>query len=523
MIHFKKIAYSRIVAFGLALITASLLPSVANASACSLPSTDYGTVSSTVSVPTAATYRIWSRMIVPDTTNTTYALEIDGQTCFIIGGSSVSTSSWTWVDYQNGNTTDKAQLSLAKGSHTLKMIGLKPNVQLDKVIMISDTTCVPTGFGDNCNTPTDTTAPTVALTAPTEGVTVTGTVPISATASDNIGVDKVEFYLNSTLLGTDITAPYGLDWNSASMTNSTYTLTAKAYDVAGNFASDVHTVTSQNGDTSVPTAPTNLKVTATAYNKVSLSWQASTDNVGVTGYTVFRNGTPIAQVGTVANYQDTTVSSNTKYSYQVTARDAAGNQSAASTNVSVTTPTVPDSQAPSTPTGLNGTAASASQINLSWQSSTDNIGVTGYDVYRATGNGSLQKIATATSTSFGDTNLASNTTYNYAVRARDAAGNVSPNSTKVKVTTKTATTSSTISGSVKRSNGNALTNARVVLQINGSKRIYTTDSAGRYTIQNLPAGRYDLTYRATGYYPKSYSLRTTADNSITQNVTLQKR
>lgn len=525
MIHLSqlnKLKYSRVIAFGLALLTASLLPGIANASACSLPTTDYGTVNSTITVPTATTYRVWSRMMVPDATNTTYALEIDGQNCFIVGGG-LTASSWTWVDYQNGNTADKIQLSLAKGDHTLKMIGLKPNVQLDKIIMVSDTSCVPTGFGDNCNTPADTTAPTVTLNTPAEGVTVTGTVPISATASDNVGVAKVEFYLNSTLLNTTVSAPYSFNWNSASVGNGTYTITAKAYDSAGNFATDVRTISSQNGDTQAPTMPANLTATATAYNKVNLNWQASTDNVGVTGYTITRNGTPIAQLGNVTSYQDSVVA-NTKYTYQVVARDAAGNQSAASATASVTTPNVPDSQAPSTPVGLNGTAVSASQINLSWQSSTDNIGVTGYNVYRAVGSGSLQKLATTATTTFGDTNLASNTTYTYAVRARDAAGNLSATSAKIKVTTKANTvTSSTISGSVKRDNGNPVTNARVVVQVNGTKRIYTTDSGGQYLINNLAAGRYDVTYRATGYYSKSYSLQTTSGSILTQNVTLQKR
>jgi len=89
-----------------------------------------------------------------------------------------------------------------------------------------------------------------------------------------------------------------------------------------------------------------------------------------------------------------------------------------------------DTQAPTAPTGLAGTAASSSQINLSWGASTDNVGVTGYDVYR---NGAFLKNVTGTSTS--DTGLSASTTYTYYVKAKDAAGNASAQSSTVSATT----------------------------------------------------------------------------------------
>ncbi|TJY38259.1 fibronectin type III domain-containing protein [Cohnella pontilimi] len=89
-----------------------------------------------------------------------------------------------------------------------------------------------------------------------------------------------------------------------------------------------------------------------------------------------------------------------------------------------------DTQAPSAPANLAATAVSASQINLTWTASTDNVGVTGYDVYR---NGSLA--GSATSTSYSDTGLAASTTYSYTVKARDAAGNVSAASNTASATT----------------------------------------------------------------------------------------
>jgi subtilisin family serine protease len=80
----------------------------------------------------------------------------------------------------------------------------------------------------------DTTAPTTSLSAPSSGSTLTGTVTVSANASDNVGVSKVEFFAGTTLIGSDTTAPYGISWNTTGVVNGAYSLTAKAYDAAGN-------------------------------------------------------------------------------------------------------------------------------------------------------------------------------------------------------------------------------------------------------------------------------------------------
>ena len=90
------------------------------------------------------------------------------------------------------------------------------------------------------------------------------------------------------------------------------------------------------GDTSAPTAPTNLRSTGTTASSVSLSWTASTDNVGVTGYNVYR-GSALVGTATSTSYTDTGLTASTAYSYTVKARDAAGNLSPASAAVSATT------------------------------------------------------------------------------------------------------------------------------------------------------------------------------------------
>ncbi|HWS70484.1 MAG TPA: Ig-like domain-containing protein, partial [Thermoanaerobaculia bacterium] len=80
----------------------------------------------------------------------------------------------------------------------------------------------------------DTTAPTVSVTAPTAGSTVSGTVSINASASDNVGVAKVEFYVDGALRSTDTTSPYSWSWNTTTFADSTHTIVAKAYDAANN-------------------------------------------------------------------------------------------------------------------------------------------------------------------------------------------------------------------------------------------------------------------------------------------------
>ncbi|MCY1080332.1 S8 family serine peptidase [Archangium lansingense] len=83
----------------------------------------------------------------------------------------------------------------------------------------------------------DTTAPSTSITSPASGSSVSGTTTISANASDDVGVSRVEFFQGTSLLGSDTTSPYSFDWNTTGVANGTYSLTTKAYDAAGNVGS----------------------------------------------------------------------------------------------------------------------------------------------------------------------------------------------------------------------------------------------------------------------------------------------
>src|SRR4051794_8986381 len=94
----------------------------------------------------------------------------------------------------------------------------------------------------------DITPPTTSITAPLAGATVSGTTTVSASASDNIGVTKVEFYLDGALKSTDTTSPYSWSWDTTTATNGSHSLTSKAYDAALNVGtSTTVNVTVSNG------------------------------------------------------------------------------------------------------------------------------------------------------------------------------------------------------------------------------------------------------------------------------------
>ena len=149
----------------------------------------------------------------------------------------------------------------------------------------------------------------------------------------------------------------------------------------GEALDDVLADTSFIPDTTAPSAPTNLNATALSSTRVDLAWTAATDNQAVTGYQVNRNGSLIATIGVQTTYTDLTATAGTSYSYAVVAFDAAGNLSAPSNTATVTTPS-PDTTAPTVPTGLSATAASATEVDLGWTASSDDTGVAGYGVYR---------------------------------------------------------------------------------------------------------------------------------------------
>ncbi|MBP6964508.1 MAG: N-acetylmuramoyl-L-alanine amidase [Armatimonadetes bacterium] len=172
------------------------------------------------------------------------------------------------------------------------------------------------------------------------------------------------------------------------------------------------------GDTQPPTVPTNLSATAVSGSQVNLAWTASTDNVGVAGYKIFRGGT---QIGTSAtnSYSDTTCAPNTTYTYTVSAYDAADNESAQSSPAQATTP------GDTTPPVISGVSASAGAGNFtaSWTTNEPATSQVEYGLTTSYGNLTTLDANLVTSHSMQVTGLARRTTYHYRVRSKDASGN----------------------------------------------------------------------------------------------------
>ena len=274
---------------------------------------------------------------------------------------------------------------------------------------------------------------TVAPTAPTlsaAGTTTTSTNLSWSGATDNIAVTGYDVFRNGALIGSTTTAT---TFAVTGLTASTvYSFTVKSKDAAGNVSPDSNSVSvttlTPAPDTTAPNAPT-LSASGTTQTTTNLSWSGATDNVAVTGYDVLRNGALIGSTTTATTFAVTGLTASTAYSFNVRAKDAAGNVSLDSNSVTVTTLT-PDTTAPTAPT-LSASGTTSTTTNLSWTGATDNVAVSGYDVLR---NGTIIG-STTTATTFAVTGLIASTAYTFNVRAKDAAGNVSVNSNTVSVTT----------------------------------------------------------------------------------------
>ena len=306
---------------------------------------------------------------------------------------------------------------------TYNVIGLTASTSYDftveafdaasNVSGLSNVETVMTLAGPDTTAPSDPTSLTSANTSST-------TTDLSWTAStDNVAVTGYNVYQDAVLIAT-VT---GTTYNVIGLTPSTsYDFTVEAFDAASNVSglSNVETVmTLSPPDTTAPSDPASLTSANTSQTTTDLSWTASTDNVGVTGYNVYQDAVLIATV-TGTTYNVIGLTPSTTYDFTVEAFDAASNVSGLSNVETVTTLSPPDTTAPSDPTSLTSANTSQTTTDLSWTASTDNVGVTGYNVYQ-----DAVLIATVTGTTYNVIGLTPSTTYDFTVEAFDAASNVS--------------------------------------------------------------------------------------------------
>lgn len=270
--------------------------------------------------------------------------------------------------------------------------------------------------------PADTTAPTVAITAPANGssATVGDMVTVAANASDTVGVTKVEFLVNGSVVATDTEAPYTYAWDTTGKSAGNYALTAKAYDAAGNVAT--------SGVATIALAAPQATVTATATisgSTATLRWV--TTGANPTEWTVGRDGTDSSGYGAwsttvpgdrrehVFNY----LRAGDTYNLTVSAADGR------TATVTITVPGAPtDTTAPSVSltSPANGTSVTKGSAVTIAANASDNVGVTKVEFLV---NGSVVNTDTSAPYSYSwSTASAATGVHSISAKAYDTAGNV---------------------------------------------------------------------------------------------------
>jgi len=284
---------------------------------------------------------------------------------------------------------------------------------------------------------------TVDNQAPTGTVVINGgaaatsstSVTLTLSAADAVtSVTRMRFSNNGNSFSTAETFAPTKAW-TLSTGAGTKTVYVQFQDAAGNWSSAVT-------DTIVldSTAPTISGQTATNItgSAAQITWttnEAATSRVEYGLTTSYGSTTTLdPALVTAHSVALTALAPNTTYNYRVRSIDAAGNERIG-TNATFSTAATPDTTPPTSPTGLTATAFSSTQINLAWTASTDNVAVTGYQILR---DGT--QVGTSATNSFSDTGLNPSTSYNYTVRAVDAAANPSAQSQPASATTLTPDT-----------------------------------------------------------------------------------
>lgn len=313
---------------------------------------NYGIMSAQIAVPSNGTYKLWARLNTPIGANELVSLQLDNDSVVQVGGSSLVPNIWSWVDWKNNNNTDKLVMSLTAGTHDINIVGLSPGVMIDK-IMITDESCQPTGTGDNCSlTSPSNTDLNVAIAQPIDGQNVSGKTEVVVSPSDN--VQEVSFRVNNKWQATVKSAPFVWQWDTTTLPDGPAALTIRARKIgdpgnkytekAANVVINNKIPTPEPVDTIAPTKPEGLSINATpvyawTVSKITykLTWKASTDDIGVVGYVIERDGVVMGQTSALSFTDKTNTYTKTPYVYTVSAVDGNNNISKKATITATTT------------------------------------------------------------------------------------------------------------------------------------------------------------------------------------------
>ncbi|MHA1973179.1 MAG: fibronectin type III domain-containing protein, partial [Candidatus Hodarchaeales archaeon] len=270
-------------------------------------------------------------------------------------------------------------------------------------------------------------ATTIDETAPSQVTGLSATaisgsqIDLTWNANSETDLDHYNVYRDSVLIGTTTSTSYS---DTGLADGTTYVYEVSAVDLTGNEGLKSASASATTFDTTPPAQVTGLTASAASSSQIDLVWNANSES-DLDYYNIYRDGVLIA-TATSTSYSDTGLTSETTYTYQVSAVDLSGNEGLKSTTVSATTF---DVTPPALVTGLTASAISASQIDLTWNANSE----TDLDYYNVYRDGVL--IATTVGTSYSDTGLADGTTYVYEVSAIDTSGNEGLKSVSASATT----------------------------------------------------------------------------------------
>ncbi|NTV50312.1 MAG: hypothetical protein HGB32_11630 [Geobacteraceae bacterium] len=387
---------------------------------------------------------------------------------------------------------------------------LDPDIAYKFAVSAYNTSGTESSFS-NIVTIAEQSAPTVTITSPADSASVSGVVLLNVSASDNVGVSSVEFYVNGVLKATDIASPYAYSWDTSLLSPGAYTLMVKAYDAAGNVSQSTKSVTVVNDLIAPTVVVTSPASNATVSGVVTISSSAS-DNLGVTRIEYYSNGVLLYASNTPTNSfsWDTTGVQNGAYSIVAKAYDNATN-SAQSTSVTVTVNNpVADTTAPLLNSFIMPATSASLTVPVSALTASDAVGVNGYMITESATApaASASGWSASAPASFTFSAAGSKTVYAWA---KDAVGNVS--SSRSALTTITLPTETAPSGDI---NGDSTTNvadALLALQIAVGKVKPSTAQLGRGDVapmvngKSMPNGKIDigdvivLLGKATGKIP----------------------
>ncbi|MDP4092405.1 MAG: fibronectin type III domain-containing protein [Bacillota bacterium] len=299
-----------------------------------------------------------------------------------------------------------------------KILNLKFFIALIFSLFTAIQTCSATGSVD-----------TQSPSAP-EGLTAINktytSISLSWKAShDNIGVKGYQLFRDGKKIITTSKTSYT---NTDLIPGRKYSYYLKAYDAAGNVSENsmIISVTPLT-DLSVPSIPGSLSVLSSGCTTVTIGWEPSKDNVGIKGYEIYINGTKKATTS-ATSYICKSLLPGLTYNFSIKAYDTAGNYSGQSNIISAAT--LADTEVPTIPCGIKAVSATATEINLTWNPSSDNVKVKGYEIFF---NGS--SAGKSSKPSFTAANLQPGKSYSVSICAYDSTGNNSGKSTSLTVTT----------------------------------------------------------------------------------------